>query len=71
MQLGGKEYKIRTGLTIFLGISTITAVLLFYRGVDSNTWASLKRIKPEYGLLAGVSIIIYWCLNGLKFQILV
>lgn len=71
MQIGGKEYRIRTGLMIFLGISTITAVLLFYRGVDSNTWVSLRRINLWYGLLAGVSMIIYWCLNGLKFQILV
>jgi len=71
MRLGGKEYRIRTGLTIFLAISTISAMVLFYLGVDRGTWASLKRIRLEYGLLAGVSMVIYWCLNGLRFQILV
>lgn len=71
MQLGGKKYNIRTGLTIFLAISTISALVLLYRGVDSNTWASLKRIRLEYGLLAGISMVVYWCLNGLRFQILV
>lgn len=71
MQIGEKEYRIRKGLTVFLAISTITAMALLYRGVDSSTWAGMKRIKPEYGLLAGVSMFIYWCLNGLRFQILI
>jgi uncharacterized protein (TIRG00374 family) len=71
MRLGGKEYRIKTGLTIFLIVSTISALALFYRGVDKDTWVSLRQIRPEYGLLALVSMIGYWCLNGLKFQILV
>jgi len=71
MRLGGKEYRIKTGLTIFLAISTISAMALLYLGVDRGTWASLKRIRLEYGLLAGISIVVYWCLNSLKFQILV
>ena len=71
MRLGGKEYRIKTGLTIFLAISTISAIVLLYLGVDSSTWTSLKQIKLEYGLLAGISMVVYWCLNGLKFQILV
>ena len=71
MRLGGKEYRIKTGLTIFLAISIISAMVLFYVGADRDTWASLKRIRLQYGLLAGVLIVIYWCLNGLKFQILV
>ena len=71
MQLGGKEYRIKTGLTIFLAISTISAMVLFYLGADRGTWASLKRIRLEYGLLAGISMVVYWCLNGLRFQILV
>lgn len=71
MKIGEKEYKIKTGLTIFLVISTITAIFLIYRGFDSSTWSSLRKIRPEYGLLAGVLMVIYWGLNGLRFQILV
>ena len=71
MKIGEKEYKIKTGLTIFLIITTITAIILVYRGFDSDTWTSLKKIRPEYGLLAFILMIIYWCLNGLRFQILV
>ena len=71
MRIGGKEYRIRTGLTIFLAISTISAMVLFYLGADSDTWSSLRRIKLEYGLLAGAAMFVYWCLNGLRFQILI
>jgi uncharacterized protein (TIRG00374 family) len=71
MRLGGKEYRIRTGLIIFLAISTVSAMVLFYLGADRDTWSSLKQIRLEYGLLAGMSVVIYWCLNGLRFQILV
>ncbi len=71
MRIGGKEYRIRTGLTVFLALSTVSAMVLFFRGADSGTLTSLKRIRPEYGLLAGVSMFIYWCLNGLRFQILI
>ena len=71
MQLGGKEYRIKTGLTIFLIITTISAMALLYRGLDKNTWASLRHIRPGYGLLALVFMIIYWCLNALRFQVLV
>ena len=71
MQLGGKEYRIKTGLTIFLIITTISALALLYRGVDKDTWASLRQIRLEYGLLALVFMVIYWCLNALRFQILV
>ena len=71
MQLGGKKYRIKTGFTIFLALSTISAIALFYHRADRNVWASLKHVRPGYGLLAGIAIIIYWCLNGLKFQILI
>lgn len=71
MQIGGKEYRIKTGLTIFLALSTISAMAIFYIGADRSTWTSLKHVRPGYGLLAGIAIIIYWCLNGLKFQILI
>jgi len=71
MQLGGKEYRIKTGLTIFLIITTISALVLLYRGVNKDTWASLRHIRLEYGLLALVFMVIYWCLNALRFQILV
>ena len=71
MQIGGKEYRIKTGLTIFLIITTLSAMVLLYRGVDKDTWTSLKQIRPEYGLLALIIMVIYWFLNGLRFQILI
>lgn len=73
MRLGEKEYSIKTGLTIFLALSTISAMALFYLGADKNrnTWANLKHVRLEYGLLAGAAIVVYWGLNGLKFQILI
>ena len=71
MQLGGRNYRIKTGLTIFLAISTVSAMVLFYLGADESIWVNLELIRLEYGLLAGIAMILYWCLNGLKFQILV
>jgi len=71
MKIGEKEYHIKTGLTIFLAISTVTAIILAYRGFDRSTLINLRSIKPGYGLLAGILVVIYWCLNGLRFQILV
>jgi len=71
MKLGGKEYRIKTGLTIFLVLTTLSALALLYRGVDKDTWTSLKQIRPVYGLLALITMVIYWGLNGLRFQILI
>ena len=71
MRIGEKEYNIKTGLTIFLILSTISATILFYRGVDSNTWTSLKRIRPRYAVMALAAMSIYWIVNGLRFQVLV
>ena len=71
MRIGDKEYRIKTGLTIFLIITTITAIVLAYRGFDRDTLTSLKQIRPVYGLLTAILVIVYWCLNGLRFQILV
>ncbi len=70
MRLGEKEYRIKIGLAIFLALSTISAMALFYLNADKDVWASLKHVRPGYGLLAGIFILIYWALNGLKFQIL-
>ncbi|MFC1718218.1 YbhN family protein [Candidatus Poribacteria bacterium] len=70
MRIGEKEYRIKTGLTIFLALSTVSAMAIFYIGADKDTWTSLKHVRPGYGLLAGVFVIVYWALNGLKFQIL-
>ncbi|MBD3181737.1 flippase-like domain-containing protein [Candidatus Poribacteria bacterium] len=71
MKIGGKEYRIKTGIIIFLAISTISAMILFYRGFDSDTWQSLKQIKPIYGFLAAVTMLLYFVFNGLRFQILI
>ena len=71
MQLGGKEYRIKTGLMIFLALSIISAMVIVYIGADKDTWTSLKEVRPGYGLLAGIAVVGYWALNGLKFQILI
>jgi len=71
MRIGGRKYNVKAGLTAFLAISVTSALVVLYFGVDKNTWSGIKRISPEYGLLAGILIITHWCLNGLRFQILV
>jgi len=58
---------------VFLALSIISAMVLVYLGdyKDKNIWDTLKDMRPGYGLLAGIAIIGYWALNGLKFQILI
>ena len=71
MQLGGKEYRIKTGLMVFLALSIISAMALVYLGNYKDIWDNLKNMRVGYGLLAGIAVIGYWALNGLKFQILI
>ncbi len=71
MQLGGKEYRIKTGLAIFLALSIITAMALVYIGDYKDIWDTLKKMRIGYALLAGIAVVGYWALNGLKFQILI
>jgi hypothetical protein len=71
MKLAGRNYNIKTGLIVFLAISTVSAMVLFYLSAEKGIWTSLKYVKLEYGLLALGAIFVYWCLSSLKFQILV
>ncbi|MEK7400445.1 MAG: flippase-like domain-containing protein [Candidatus Poribacteria bacterium] len=71
MRIGERTYNIKLGLTIFLAISIVSAIVILYLDVDKNTWSALRQVKPIYGLLAGILMLIQWLLNGLRFQILV
>jgi len=71
MRIGGKNYNVRTGLAIFIGISIISAIVIMFLDIDRDTWSSLKKIKPEYGLLACMLMTAQWCFNGVRFRILV
>jgi uncharacterized protein (TIRG00374 family) len=71
MRIGGRTYNIKLGLTVFLAISVVSAVVILYRGVDERTWTALKQMRPQFALLAAALMVGQWLLNALRFQILV
>ncbi|MGB9595808.1 MAG: lysylphosphatidylglycerol synthase transmembrane domain-containing protein [Candidatus Poribacteria bacterium] len=71
MRIGERTYNIRLGLTIFLAISIVSAIIIIFLDINKNTWSALRQIKPEYGLIAGLLMITQWLINALRFQILV
>ncbi len=71
MRIGDRTYNIRLGLTIFLAISIVSAIVILFLDVNRNTWSALKQIKPEYGLIAGSLMLAQWLINALRFQVLV
>jgi len=71
MRIGGRTYNIRLGLTVFLSISVVSAVVILYRGFDERTWSTLRQMRPQFALLAAALMVGQWLLNALRFQILV
>jgi uncharacterized protein (TIRG00374 family) len=71
MRIGGRTYNVRLGLTVFLAISVVSAVVILHRGVDEGTWAALRRMRLEFALAAAALMVTQWLLNGLRFQILI
>jgi uncharacterized protein (TIRG00374 family) len=71
MRIGNREYRIKPGLTIFLSISVVSALVILLVGTGPGTWVKIKHLRPEYAILAGLLMVSHWCLNALRFKILV
>ncbi|MGD9141684.1 MAG: flippase-like domain-containing protein [bacterium] len=71
MQIGARTFRVGSGLTIFLAISVVSALVIIIATADPGTWAGLRRMRPGYIALASVLMVIQWCLNGIRFRILV
>lgn len=71
MRIGNRDYRIKTGLTIFLALSILSALVIFFVGAEPGTWTHIRHIRPEYALLAVVLMVSHWCFNSLRFKILV
>ncbi len=71
MRIGNRDYRIKPGLTIFLSLSVLSALVIFIIGTEPGTWNRIRHIRPEYALLAGALMVAHWCFNALRFKILV
>jgi len=71
MQIGGRDYKIKSGLAAFFAISAGSAVAIFLITSRTGVWAGARHMKPGYlGVACGL-MLLQWCLNAVRFQILV
>jgi uncharacterized protein (TIRG00374 family) len=71
MRVGDKDYKVKPGLTIFLVISVASAIVIIYLATDPGTWTHLRELRPQYGILAALLMLVHWCSNAIRFRILV
>jgi uncharacterized protein (TIRG00374 family) len=71
MRVGDRDYRVKPGLTIFLALSVVSAVVIIYLATDPGTWTHLKELRPQYGVLAALLMVIHWCSNAIRFRILV
>jgi uncharacterized protein (TIRG00374 family) len=71
MQIGGRNYRVKPGLAIFLAISVVSALAITLLTTDTGTWSGLRRMRPEYALLAALLMIAQWCFNAIRFKILI
>jgi uncharacterized protein (TIRG00374 family) len=71
MRVGDRDYKVKPGLTVFLGISVTSALVIFFLTTDTGNLADLRWIRPAYGLLAVGLMFAHWCFNAIRFKILV
>ena len=71
MRVGNREYRVKSGLTIFLAISVASALAILFLAADPDTWTNLRRIRPQYAVLALVLMAAQWSFNAIRFKILV
>ncbi len=71
MQVGDRNYRVGAGLAIFLAISVVSALVIFFITADTGSWRGLVRIDPGHAALAAALMVAQWCLNALRFKILV
>jgi len=71
MQVGERKYGVRTGLLVFLAISVVSALVILFLTADPGTWTGLRHMRPEFIALACALMVAQWCLNAIRFKILV
>jgi uncharacterized protein (TIRG00374 family) len=71
MRIGNREYRLKTGLTIFLALSIVSALVIFLIGAEPGTWTRMRQVRPVYLLLAAAFMVSHWCFNALRFKVLV
>jgi uncharacterized protein (TIRG00374 family) len=70
MRVGNRNYRVGTGLSIFLAISVLSALAIFFLAADTGSWKDFRRIAPGHTALAALLMVTQWCLNALRFKIL-
>jgi uncharacterized protein (TIRG00374 family) len=71
MRVGSKDYNVKPGLTVFLAVSVASVLTIFVLSTDTDTWSSLRHMRPAYTALACVLMLAQWCFNAIRFKILV
>lgn len=71
MRVGNRDYRVKSGLTIFLAISVVSALAILFLAADPDTWTNLTRIRPKYAALAFALMAAQWSFNAIRFKILV
>jgi uncharacterized protein (TIRG00374 family) len=71
VQIGDRNYRVRSGLTIFLSVSVVSALAIMFLTADPQTWTGLRRMRPAYIALACLLMVGQWCVNAVRFKILV
>lgn len=71
MQIGERDYDLRSGLAIFLAISVASAAAIFLISNRAGVWTGISRMRPAYLALALGLMVAQWSLNAIRFKILV
>jgi len=71
MRIGGRDYNVRAGLVVFLAISVTSTAAIFLLTNRAGVGTGLVRVRPGLLAVACVLMVGQWCLNGLRFQVLV
>jgi len=61
----------KKGLGFSLTLSVATALFIFFRNFDEDTWESLLKIKTVYLFAAFGLVLLLWFLEGLRIGLLV
>jgi len=71
MQIGGRDYDVRSGLAVFLAISAGSAAAIFLITNRTGVWTGISQMRPAYLALACGLMVVQWSLNAIRFRILV
>jgi hypothetical protein len=71
MRIAGRHYNVKAGLTVFLGISVASTAAIFLLTNRTGIAPTLARMRPAYLALALALMAGQWCLNAVRFRVLV